>query len=451
MTTDILSALDTDTVLSFLSQMKSFIDAADFSDWSAFNSAKKAFLENFKSYQAQDKQKIWKDFTETADAARAIKKHQEEEGEFAAEMIAKALDAHEQDLQSTQLASAYHALCEKVAAFKSVKEDLKSILARLKFLSVKASQLQSLRQELSKTGMRLSIKGKLFDRLSKLGDSVFPVKKELNKQLVDTFNSGLESFIKACNKREDGDEILFEIRIIQSFLKEMTLRKPEYDLIKSSLDPLWKKAVILKDKNASMLQEAQAKSLEMKNSFEAEFANIKALVEEGKDQEAMKVYDALSLKLKDRSIQKHDYKALKNDLELASRPIFDRLKEQKDLKNELLKKQASEKEELKQKYFTILDDVKISSEDKKTALNSALSLNLNVDEVYRFKIKYISSCAGLLKDAEEIEELYIEAKKLQEAIRSQLATSGFDLSVSMALQESYNDCRQLLSELLKRF
>lgn len=451
MTTDILSALDTDTVLSFLSQMKSFIDAADFSDWAAFNGAKKAFLENFKTYQSQDKQKIWKEFTEVADSARAIKKHQEEEGEFAAEMIAKALDAHEQDLQSTQAVSMYHALFEKVTSFKTVKEDLRNTLTRLKFLSVKGSQLQSLRQELSKTGMRLSIKGKLFDRLSKLGDSVFPIKKELNKQLIDTFNSGLDAFIKACNKREDGDEILFEIRIIQSFLKEMTLRKQEYDLIKTSLDPLWKKAVILKDKNASMMQEAQAKSLEIKNSFESEFATIKALVEEGKDQEAKKVYESLTLKLKDRSIQKHDYKALKYDLELASKPIFDRLKEQKDLKSELLKKLASEKEELKHKYFTILDDEKVNPEDKKIALNSALLLNLNVDEVYRFKMKYISSSAGILKDAGEVEELYIEAKKLQEAIRSQLATSGFDLSVSMALQESYNDCRQLLSELLKRF
>jgi hypothetical protein len=450
MTADVLTALDSSPVLSHLSQMKSFIEAADFSDWSIFNHAKKSFLNEFKAFQAQDKQKIWKEFTEIADSARAIKKHQEEEGEFAAEMIAKALDSHDVELQNMPRSGYRHALFDKVSAFKSVKDDAVGLLSSIKFLSVKASQLQALRQELNKTGMRLSIKGKLFDRLSKLGDAVFPVKKSFNSQLVENFFKGLEAFSKSLAKRDDGDEILFEIRVIQSFLKEMTLRKQEYDLIKATLDPLWKNALILKDKKELMLQEANAKSAEIKQSFEKEFENLKALVADGKDQDAMKVYDALSLKLKDRTLQKQDYRLLKNDLELASKPIFDRLKEQKDLRIELLKKQADEHQEHKNKFLETLSSLEASLEDKKFALNNALSLNLNVEEVYRFKLKFVSEALRLSPASEDLQELYVETKKIQESIRNLLAASSFDLGISLGLQDSYNDCKQLLTELLKQ-
>lgn len=451
MTTDIFSALEASPVISDLSQMKSFIEAADFSDWSVFNNAKRSFLENFKLYQSQDKQKIWKEFTEVADSARGIKKHQEEEGDFAAEMIAKALDAHEIELQNKPSSVLSHPLFEKVDAFKTVKQELKQALSLIKFLSLKGSQLQALRQELTKTGMRLSVKGKLFDRLSKLGDAVFPVKKECNRQLIEAFHIGLEAFIKGCQKREDGEEILFEIRIIQSFLKEMTLRKQEYDLIKTSLDPLWKKAVILKDKNELVLKELHLKSMELKKTFQVEFDSLKALVEAGKDQEAIKLYESLILKLKDRNIQKNDYKSLKYDLEHFSKPVFDRLKEQKDLKVEIMKQQATQAEELKNKYFEVLCSTESSQEEKKEAFEQSLALNLNMDELYRFKLKYIASSIGVANDEDRLQELYIETKKVQEAIRGLLATSGFDFAMSMGLQESYNDCKHLLAELLKRF
>lgn len=449
MTTDILISLDQDEVLTYLSQMKTFIDSADFSDWTLFNSAKRTFLNNFKTYQAVDKQKIWKEFTEVADSGRAIKKRQEEEGEFAAEMIAKALDAHEIELSSQGVFTFSHALLDKVAAFKGVRDELKTHLSRVRFLSSKGDQLQALRQELAKTGMRLSVKGKLFDRFSKLGDAVFPVKKELGKKIIESFNQGLDNFVKSSLKRDDGDEMLFEIRVIQSFLKEMALKKADYDAIKAIIDPLWKKAVILKDKKESQAQEVLAKSNQLKESLSQEFNAMKALVEEGKDQEALKLYDAIALKMKDRSLQKNDYKQLKSELDLASRPIFDRLKEQKELKLEQQKQQASMQEEQKQKYCDQLNP-DVSLEERKIALSSLLGLNLNVAEVYRFKLKFISSQFVDAASSQELQALYLDAKKLQEAIRGSIASSGMDLSIGMALHECFDEVKQLLNEILKK-
>lgn len=162
----------------FLTEMKSFIESKQHADWSQFNRAKKMFLDSFKVIETKpEKQKIWKDFTDVADQARAIRKVQEEEGEFAAEMIAKALDALDQEFLSLKQTSAHHALFQKVPGFKKVSQQMSLSLSRQKFLSTKADQIQSLRDELSKTGMRLSIKGRLFDRLSNIGDKVFPEKK----------------------------------------------------------------------------------------------------------------------------------------------------------------------------------------------------------------------------------------------------------------------------------
>ena len=449
MTTEILPILDSQEVLLSLTKMKSFIESANYADWSEFNSAKKHFLDTFKTYPSPDKQKVWKEFVEVADSARAIRKVQEEEGQFAAEMISKALEAHENDLQSILSFSYEHPLFDKVLAFKSVKEDLKTILSRLKFLSQKADQLQSLRQELSKTGMRLSVKGKLFDRLSHLGDKVFPVKKSLNQELVEKFLEGLNQFVKVSSKAEDGQQMLFEIRMVQSFLKEMTLKKQQYDQIKNTLDPLWKKALIVKDQKESALLEASQKSQELKKALKDEFELIKALVDEGKDQDALKAYDAACLKLKDRQLQKHDFRDLKIQLDALSKPVFDRMQEMKDQKQQMLKAQATLKDDKKQKLYSIVSE-SLDLEERKNALHEALELNLNVDDVYRFKLKFLSNLFASCQDSSELEGVYLEVKKMQQSIRGALASSALDFTLSMNLQESYEETKELLNHILKK-
>ena len=450
MTTEMNPSSSLEEVSLPLNSMKSFIESSEHADWTVFNQSKKSFLELFKQVpNSPDKQKIWKQFVEISDSARAIRKLQEEEGQFAADMIAKALDAIEVEISNPMSIAFTHPLFDKVTSFKDVKSELISALSAFKYLNSKADQIQSLRDELTRTGMRLSVKGRLFDKLSLIGDKVFPVKKELGLKVIDLFNAGLEDFCQFASKQSDGSEILFQIRVIQSFLREMNLKKASYDQIKNTLDPLWKKAVILKDKKNLEQQEALAKSEALKKTFEESFATIKELAALNKDEEALKIYDSLLLKLKDKQILKPDYRALRGELEDVSQPLFDRIKMQNELKNAKVKEQASILDEKKQSLLTVLTD-SLAIDEKKNALDELVSLNLNLDEFYRFNYTYYVALTAQAKTSEELEDIYFEIKKIQDALRSSLAASAMDFSLIMNLSDVHEDIKTLLSEIVKK-
>jgi hypothetical protein len=450
MTTETLALPSIEEVLKPLAEMKSFIESQTHNDWSLFNHAKKSFLDTFKTIaNSPEKQKVWKEFTDVADSARNIRKLQEEEGEFAAEMIAKALDALEQDLSMASSYSYFHPLFDKVASFKSLKHDLIACISQIKFLSSIADKIQALRDELSKTGMRLSIKGRLFDRLSSLGDKVFPVKKDASIHAKELFKQGVSQFVSFSQKHDDGAEILFQIRIIQSFLKELNLKKGEYDHIRNLLEPVWKNACVLKDKKEAAIQEQSLKSQELKQGFEQSFEEMKQHIADMQDDKAMNIYDALTLKLKDRQIMKNDFKNLKAQLEDISKPMFDRLKAQRDVENQAIKAKAQELSDKKQQLLIKMQG-DASAEDKKMTLNEAISLNLSDDEVYRFKYTYFSALNAQLKDQYELQDLYFELKNLQEMIRGSLAISGLDFAKSMNLQDINEDVKELLNDVINK-
>jgi hypothetical protein len=449
MTAETLSFSLLEEVQKSLQNMKSFIESAQHADWSVYNQAKKIFLDTFKEVpNNSDKQKIWKEFSEVTESARSIKKLQEEEGAYAADMILQAIDALELEIKNPKFSRPKLAMLEKVEAFKSFKEEAYEAITQVKFLNSKANQVQALRDELAKTGMRLSVKGRLFDRLSHLGDQIFPVKKELALRLNQIFFEGLNRFSKWFDKEEEGVEALFQIKLIQSFIKELNLKKADYDAVKQILDPIWKKAVILKEKKEVALKEAAEKSLEVKKGFDESFEVMKQLVAENKDSEAMALYDSLSLKLKDKQISRYDFKALKHSLEEVSSPLFSRLQEAKEQKLAIMKQQASANEEKKHGFKAVLLS-EASLEDKKVALEEAIKLGLGLDETFSFELSYLKSKFEKT-DGAELNDLYFELKSLQEGIRGALAKSSKDFSMSMNLQEISQDVKDLLTQIMSK-
>jgi len=452
MTTETTQVYSLEDIVIPLAKMKAFIEAKEIQDWEEFNEAKKTFLERFKTLaQSLEKQQSWKEFTEYADSARALRKLQEEEGEFAAEMILKALDAldHEVDHWQAVKSHIYLPIFDKVAAFKPLKEAIIEPLLKFKFLAVKGQQLQDLRQELTKTGMRLSVKGKLFDRLSKLGDKIFPVKKEAAALVLEYFQQGLQGFCNKAEGEEDGLELLFQIRIIQGFLKELVLKKGDYESIKKRLDPLWKKGTLLKDKKELEMSEARLRSATLKTVIEEELKQIEQRVSEQQDQEALKAYEGLVVKMKDRQLLKSDYRTLKDQLENLCKPVFER-KKAKELEKDLFMKQQDQLiQDKKEQIFSKMQQTTDSAE-KKVLLDTLLSLPLNVLEAYQYQHDYYRDTAAAITDLFALEKLYFELKQMQGSLRSDLFSSSLDFSLSMGLNELYDQIRELASSILKR-
>jgi len=434
-----------------ISYMKSLIDGHENIDWSAYNIAKKKFLVEFKALENNgQKQKIWKDFVEVSDAARAMKKIHEEVGEFAAEMISKALDAIDVELESTQSLTFTHhfPVFDKVTEFKSYKSKIVEKLAMVAFLSKKASQVQELRQELMKTGMRLSLKGKLFDRLSKIGDIVFPKKKELSNEIIEDFKKALLAFCQKNAKQTEGSETLFQIRLIQGFLKSLSLKKQDFDFVKSLLDPIWKKATVDKDLKEKAFEETVAKSQEAKKTIEESFEALSALIEQNQDTEALKLYDEIQRKFKEKTLTKTDFRVCKDSLESKAKPLFERLdaiKEKQEaavkMHAELIKQKRSDTVEL----FRSTKDI----ENKEKAFEVLLSMNLPIEEIYEIRYELFLAKFEAINDASVLEDLYVELKDFQEVLRTELSSSSLNFSLSLALCDVTSNVKQLLNKVLK--
>ena len=76
----------------------------------------------------------------------------------------------------------------------------------LDFLGTLAGRLNSLRKELIHTPMRIRYKNRLFGELSKLGDAVFPRRKETIAVLSELFVQDIEAFQPDLNRTFDAKE-----------------------------------------------------------------------------------------------------------------------------------------------------------------------------------------------------------------------------------------------------
>lgn len=435
-----------------ISIMKSLIEAGQNVDWNRYNLTKKKFLEQFKDFENTSlKQKMWKDFVEISDAARAVKKIQEEEGEFAAEMISKALDALEIEMQNIQTvrSTEYYPVFEKVLAFKAIKLSMQDMLGTVAFLNKKAAQIQQLRDELIKTGMRLSLKGKLFDRLSKLGDIVFPKKKALTLELVEAFKGALEAFIQKNQKETEGAETLFQIRLIQGFLKNLALKKQDYDFVKGMLDPVWKKATIDKDKKEKALEEISAKSLETKKSLDECFENLAKLIDHQQDAEALKLYDEIVDRFKAKTLTKTDYRICKQTLESKAKPLFDRQDAIKEQKNMHLKLQQETALKKKEELFSEFREAK-DFDSKQHVFQTLLALQLPLEDIYQIKYELLLAASLENNDRAKMEDLYIEIKQLHQALKNELASSSMNIALSMSLCDVSSSVKELMNKVLER-
>jgi hypothetical protein len=122
---------------------------------------------------------------------------------------------------------------------------------------------------------------------------------------------------------------------------------------------------------------------------------------------------------------------------------------QNELKNAKVKEQASILDEKKQSLLTVLTD-SLAIDEKKNARDELVSLNLNLDEFYRFNYTYYVALTAQAKTSEELEDIYFEIKKIQDALRSSLAASAMDFSLIMNLSDVHEDIKTLLSEIVKK-
>ncbi|MCH9627436.1 MAG: hypothetical protein S4CHLAM2_10760 [Chlamydiales bacterium] len=282
---------------------------------------------------------LWAEYIELTREGRRLKNILDEESAFAVEQIELAIVSLEKE------ATEFHenrenALAQvlpvdfplELATLKERYAFYQNLQKQLNVLNVYASRINSLRKELIRTEMRIRQKNQFFQRLSQLGDKVFPVRKELIREVSEAFIQDVEDFVQAYfsseafSHEEVRRSVFFfrdEIKGLQAMAKMLTLNTHAFSATREQLSQCWDK---LKGMEKELKKEyAQQKQQSSENveavqtriqAFVADYAEGKYTVETG-----LKELESISRWMRDVDLTRPHVRFLKEELEKARQPI----------------------------------------------------------------------------------------------------------------------------------
>jgi hypothetical protein len=172
---------------------------------------------------------LWTTYVELTDEAKQLKVILDDKANFAIEQIDLALQAIDRDLKQPQ---SYPVALEFPLNFP-FEEKCRSLEGEISFLHMIGCRLNALRIESIETEMRFKHRNRLLKHISLLGDIVFPRKKELIKELSDTFLSKIQDFVH-------GDDFSRnDIVICQNLQKELTINPSTFKQVRQLLSEAW--------------------------------------------------------------------------------------------------------------------------------------------------------------------------------------------------------------------
>lgn len=247
--------------IAFMEKAIAQENTADFkSFWEARMKCLSLFKENVPPFL---RNQLWTKFSELSKEARRLKDMLDEQSDFAAEQIDMAIGAIEMGLDQLPETLAGEPDLELPGYAYALKENFNlynNAQRELVHLNLFASRITSLRKELIKTEMRVRVKNKFFERMSKAGDRVFPRRKNLIQEISQAFSGDVDHFIKQCFDNPDSKVALFdlreEIKALQSAAKFFTLNTQSFSQTRLKLSECWDK---LKEMDKERKQELDKK------------------------------------------------------------------------------------------------------------------------------------------------------------------------------------------------
>lgn len=278
---------------------------------------------------------MWERYQELTKEARRLKEILDEQSSFAVEQIEIAIKSVEEEITSLQDA------VKKAPAFKfpvksrAVADNLSLYVAiqqELSFLNTLATRVNTLRKELIKTEMRIRHKNKFFQRLSAIGDKVFPRRKELIKQVSERFIEDIETFCSQHFSQGLGKEPSFalrdEVKNLQAIAKSLTLNTKGFTLVRKQLSACWDK---LREQDKELKKAfTEKKGLFQENakllSERITAVKEKMASEEMSMDEAEKLLSEVSHDMRKTELGRDEVKQLRDELTDVRKPIQEKAK-----------------------------------------------------------------------------------------------------------------------------
>lgn len=228
-------------------------------DIRVFWGLKKYCLPLFKDLSGLARNCFWKTYIDLNTEARKLKAFMDEETAFVCEQIEIAVAHLEKDVG--EFFNSHNDFCDSrdkfvlaiVNEISSLKDKERlyysDIYVDLSWLNIFVSRLVNLRKELIKTDMRIKLRNRFFQRLSVVGDLIFPKRRDLITAVSESFKSDIirfaEDHFNTGFSRDKIKKNLFvlknEIRLLQNLAKELTLNTSCFSEVRGSLSQCWDK------------------------------------------------------------------------------------------------------------------------------------------------------------------------------------------------------------------
>jgi len=334
-------------VIDFMREAISSSDSPRFKD---FWNAKELALTLFKQKLNPGlRTEFWKEYTTLIEEARRLKEVFDEQAAFAVEQIDLAIDAFAASIEDKE---------EKIATMKSISFPKSAFhlnqnrklydphYRELRFLSNLGERLKALRKEVLSTEMRIRFKNKILQKLSKVGDDIFPRRRILINEISEQFVQDVKRFADknfGNGTTAKGFQLRDEIKAFQEFAKILTISSSSFQEARKILSGCWDK---IKEGDKERKKEYEEK----KELFDANAKKINELVmllqEEHEKlplEEANKRIDTILTQMRETELSFEAVKKFKDLLHGMRREKMAKVEE------EAKKRRAIEKEKMEQR------------------------------------------------------------------------------------------------------
>lgn len=448
-----------------LDKMKSILSHSDGIDFKFFWEANDIVLLLFKeSIPAHQRNILWNEYREMRDQVQLIKKHQGEQSVFAAEQFKLAI-ADLEKKEGVSLNKEEECLLQNINSvdiLKAQREFYKNAIQDNKLLTSRATRINALRKELTASQPQGRWRKEIFDKLSKIGDEIFPKRRELIAQTSQSFQNDVQSFVQKNfygQKQVDSNKMRHAIQAFQGLAKLLPLNTTTFKTTRAALSGSWDALNVMDQKSREEKNELLAQD---RSEFDVMKEALNVAVQLFKEksgsvtdlEKQLETFEkAFSAKRFSKDIFKEGKKLI-SDVKSLVYAEYDKVKEEHIKKSEELKKK---REQAYQSALQLLEECSKDVNEKSVAsLEDSLEKNiLSSDEVEFLQVHLDLYKEKLLLDKEALnrdlslekikadrQERRKKAKIHLDKIRQKSAGSGMDFAMANHLAM----CLQIVKE-----
>ncbi|WP_010232758.1 hypothetical protein [Chlamydia muridarum] len=351
-----------------LEQMESLLRNADqSSDLKLFWSVRKFCLPLFQQMgDPVQRASLWGRYTELTREGRHLKILQDEEGAFLVGQIELAISCLESDVndffvktEKEEIAKEDRAALE-IQSLAAHKDFYLSTHADLRWLGSFSSQIINLRKELMNMSMRMRLKSQFFQKLSVLGNKVFPHRKELTEQVSELFAQDVEAFVEkyfSKASRESLKKTVFflrkEIKRLQQAAKYLAISSSVFSSTRLRLSQCWDQLKGLEKEIRQEQSRLAAASAENVKKVQGRLDQVEALLQENEEvQKIRKEIEEISKHIRGLSLVHDDVVLVKSRIQT----LLGQIRERESVAEKEKKEQQAKAEQARAEAIQALED-----------------------------------------------------------------------------------------------